>query len=298
MLHHRFYFRFRHPRIFAGCFLLLFIFFCSVPSYALSGMEKKYFDLLGERLVKDGFNREHVKRIYSSPGVYLETKGISLFSVHSEAKLNYDQFLSRFNILKAKTYLSRHREALQNAEKEFGVEKEIITAVILVETRLGTFFGNSFILNTLSTMAVLSDPKSRDFVWERMAKSEKHKRKDFEAWADRKTEWAYKELKAFLEYTQKENLDPLTIKGSYAGAMGIGQFMPSNALKLGRDGNKDGRIDLFNHADAIASIANYLKAHGWKPGIKREAKYQVLLRYNYSKYYANTLLEIAASLKG
>ncbi|MFO7557602.1 MAG: lytic murein transglycosylase [Desulfobacterales bacterium] len=298
MLHRRFHFRFRHPRIFSGCFLFLFIVFCALPSYALSGMEKKHFDLLGERLVKDGFNREHIERIYSSPRVHLETKGIALFSVHSEAKLNYNQFLSKSNIRKAKAYLSSHREALQNAEKEFGVEKEIITAVILVETRLGTFFGNSFILNTLSTMAVLSDPKSRDFVWERMAKSEKHNRKDFEAWADRKTEWAYKELKAFLEYTQKENLDPLTIKGSYAGAMGIGQFMPSNALKLGRDGNKDGRIDLFNHADAIASIANYLKAHGWKPGIKREAKYQVLLRYNYSKYYANTLLEIAASLKG
>jgi membrane-bound lytic murein transglycosylase B len=194
--------------------------------------------------------------------------------------------------------MEQHEEALRNAEKEFGVEKEIITAIILVETRLGTTFGNSSILNTLSTMAILSDPKSRDFVWKRMIKSEEHNKTDFNAWADRKTEWAYQELKAFLEYTRKENMDPLTINGSYAGAMGIGQFMPSNALNLAIDGNKDGRIDLFNHADAIYSIANYLKAHGWKPGIKRDTKYQVLLRYNYSRYYVDTLLTIAEQLKG
>jgi membrane-bound lytic murein transglycosylase B len=298
MLYRRFHFRIRHPLICAFYFLFLLILFYPLSSHAASGMEKKYFDLLGERLVKDGFDPKQIERIYSSPKVCLETKGIALFSVHSEAKLNYNQFLSAFNIRMAKKYLSEHREALQNAEKEFGVEKEIITAVILVETRLGTSFGNSSILNTLSTMAVLSDPKSRDFVWERMSKSEKHNRKDFEAWADRKTEWAYGELKAFLEYTQKENMDPLTIIGSYAGALGIGQFMPSNILKLAKDGNKDGHIDLFNHVDAIASIANYLKAYGWKPGINHETKYQVLLRYNYSKYYADTLLKIAENLKG
>jgi membrane-bound lytic murein transglycosylase B len=275
-----------------------FILFYPMPSRAVFGLEKKYFDLLTERLEKDGFDRKYIEKIYSSHKVRLETRGIALFSVHREAKLNYKQFLSKSNIQNAKKYLNSHREALQNAEKEFGVEKEIITAVILVETRLGTSIGNSSILNTLSTMAILSDPKSRDFVWERMSKSKEHNRKDFDVWADRKTEWAYRELKAFLEYTGKENIDPLAINGSYAGAMGIGQFMPSNILKLARDGNKDGRIDLFNHTDAIASIANYLKAHGWKPGIKHETKFQVLLRYNYSKYYANTLLKIAEHLKG
>jgi membrane-bound lytic murein transglycosylase B len=298
MLHCRFHFRIRRPLICAFHFLFLFILSYPLSSYAATGMEKKHFDLLGERLVKDGFNRKYVERVYSSPGVHLETKGIALFSVHREAKLNYNQFLSKSNIRRAKKYLSTHREALQNAEKEFGVEKEIITAVILVETRLGTFFGNSSILNTLSTMAVLSDPKSRDFVWKKMSKSKKNKREAFDVWADKKKEWAYRELKAFLEYTKKEGLNPITINGSYAGALGIGQFMPSNILKLARDGNKDGHIDLFNHADAIASIANYLRAHGWKPGIKHEKKYKVLLRYNYSKYYANTLLKIAENLKG
>ena len=80
--------------------------------------------------------------------------------------------------------------------------------------------------------------------------------------------------------------------------MGISQFMPSNALTLAQDGNQDGKVDLFNHADAIMSVARYLEHHGWKPGIDREKAYKVILRYNYSRYYANTVLEIAAKLKG
>jgi membrane-bound lytic murein transglycosylase B len=294
----KFYFSIRCPLLCISGFLFLFVFSYTLPSDAASGSEKEHFDLLGERLVKEGFDRKYIEKIYGNPKVQLETKGISLFSVHKESKLNYKQFLSKSNIRKAKKYLNNHLKTLQNAEKEFGVEKEIITAVILVETRLGTYFGKSSILNTLSTMAVLSNPKSRAFVWERVSKSERHSRKAFDIWADKKTEWAYRELKAFLEYTQREKIDPLTINGSYAGALGIGQFMPSSILKLGIDGNRDGRIDLFNHEDAIASIANYLKAHGWKPGIEHNKKYKVLLRYNYSKYYVKTLLEIAENLKG
>lgn len=64
-------------------------------------------------------------------------------------------------------------------------------------------------------------------------------------------------------------MNPADIKGSYAGALGIAQFMPSNALSLAKDGDMDGKIDLFDHPDAIHSIANYLKQHGWKLGLTR-----------------------------
>ena len=86
------------------------------------------------------------------------------------------------------------------------------------------------------------------------------------------------------------------VTGSYAGAMGISQFMPSNALKLARDGNGDGRTDLFDHADAISSVASYLKHYGWRPDQSEKQAYKVLLRYNYSRYYANTILKVAGLL--
>jgi membrane-bound lytic murein transglycosylase B len=90
----------------------------------------------------------------------------------------------------------------------------------------------------------------------------------------------------------------VTVRGSYAGALGLAQFMPSNILAYGKDGNGDGRIDLFDHADAIFSIASYLKHYGWKPGIDDKKAYSVVYRYNHSKYYVNTILKIRNLLEG
>ncbi len=277
------------------------LFFLSSPFLlfpAQASSKIQYFDSLQEMLIKDGFNKEKINKLYSHPKVMFKTKRVSSYSRHSESKLNYNQFLSRKNINKAKKYIKTHKTDFLNAEKSFKVEKEIITAIILVETRFGTYLGGSAIFNTLSTMAALADSGIREILWKDIEKSTKGDRKKFDAWSDRKSKWAYRELKAFLTFTHKYNTDPIAITGSYAGAMGICQFMPSNALTLARDGNKDGRIDLFNHSDAIASIANFLKTHGWKQDAGKKEKYKVLLKYNYSKYYVNTLLEIAERLKG
>jgi len=95
-----------------------------------------------------------------------------------------------------------------------------------------------------------------------------------------------------------EGFDPVKINGSFAGAMGIAQFMPSNIEPLARDGNNDGKIDLFDDADAIASIAYYLKKHGWRPGIDRQQAEKVIYHYNHSKRYVEAVLKISDLLKG
>lgn len=74
--------------------------------------------------------------------------------------------------------------------------------------------------------------------------------------------------------------------------------MPSSVFAYARDGNRDGRIDLFDHPDAIASIANYLKAAGWQPGIDRQKASKVIFQYNRSTYYVATILKVADLLKG
>jgi membrane-bound lytic murein transglycosylase B len=194
--------------------------------------------------------------------------------------------------------MQKHQEALTTAEKEQGIAPEIITAILLVETRLGTYIGKRSVLNTLSTMAALEDRQIRSELWQSLPESRRYTESKFEKKADQKAAWAYHELKAFLKYAVSEKIDATAVPGSYAGAMGISQFMPSNVLRLGRDGDADGRINLFTHADAIASIANYLKHYGWHPGLSRKNAYTVLLKYNYSKYYVNTLLNIYDRLKG
>jgi len=255
------------------------------------------FKSLEARLIKDGYDRNRINGIYSRPQVFFEIKGVSLFFKHDETRLNYGQFLSKKSIRNAKKYMKKHHGKLEKSENIYGVDKEIIAAIILVETRLGNTLGERSIMNTLSTMAALSDHRFRDRFYAKIPHSRKFKRKKFEKKAIEKSKWAYAELKAFLTYTRREGLDPVLIKGSYAGALGIAQFMPSNILKYAKDGDKNGHVDLFNHADAIASIASYLKHYGWHMSVDRKKAHGIIRFYNRSTPYANTVLKIANRLK-
>lgn len=268
-----------------------------VQSFETEG-NSNYFDSLQEKLVNDGFDEYEIKSLYIRPEVFFETKGVSLFFMHSEGRLDYDQYTVKQQIKKARRYMKKYNKELSQTEKIYGVDKEVITAIILIETQCGTLLGNRYVLNTLSTLAALFDLQVRGMLWQEISDIPELTRYKFEKKADKKSKWAYGELKAFLDHTIIEGVDPVEIKGSYAGAMGISQFMPSNISKLAKDGNNDGRIDLFNHADAIASIAFYLKRHGWKPGISKIKAQKVVYHYNHSEKYVAAVLKITKLLKG
>jgi membrane-bound lytic murein transglycosylase B len=254
--------------------------------------QNDHYSILKERLIRDGFNRYWIEKVYAGEGVQFEAQSISAYFTHNEATLNYDQFTSRKNIDKARKYLKEHASDLERAQREFGVDPKAITAIILVETKLGTYLGKQSILNILSTMSALTEEAPREEIWSTLPPKRRFARDKFEQKADSKSVWAYKELKAFLQFAYKQELDPTTVMGSYAGAMGISQFMPSNILLFGQDGNYDGHVDLFVHADAIMSVASYLKNYGWRPGINREQAAKVVYHYNHSNYYVDTVLKI------
>ena len=257
------------------------------------------FASLEKRLIADGFDSARIQTIFASPDVSFEEGGVSAYFMHNEAKLNYKQFTQIWNIASAKKYMQEHQEALAFAESTYGVDKEVVTAIILVETKLGTYTGKKSVINTLATLSAMTDEKPRQTIWDNLPDDDRRmSREAFEKKADQKSTWAYRELKAFIKYTEREGMDPTVIKGSYAGAMGISQFMPSNIAPYGKDGNADGQVDLFVHADAISSVASYLNHYGWEPGISREAAFKVVYHYNHSKYYVDTILEIADKLKG
>ncbi len=260
--------------------------------------DNHYLVAVQKQLIKDGFDSEKINRLYSRPQVFFEPKGIRYFFTYSEAKVDYDQFANDWSITKAKDFMTTYQEDLSRVEAAYGVESRVITAILLVETGLGTSVGNWSTLNTLSTMAALTDPDARNSLWKTIPSDKRIPRKQYEKKANQKSKWAYKELKAFLTYAYKEGLDPAVIPGSIAGAIGYAQFMPTSILAYGKDGNNDGTIDLTTHADAMASIANYLKRHGWRPGISRKKAEKVIYHYNHSDYYVNIILKIADLLKG
>lgn len=272
-------------------------FFFSTQNATASRKSDRYFESLQKRLIKDGFDKKIIIALYKKPQVHFEIKGVSRFLVHREAELNYDQFSSKESIQKALQYMAHHKKDLERAEKNYGVDPEVITAILLVETRFGSLVGGPLVLNTLSTTAALADAHVREMFWDKVSKSTRLNRKQFVRWVKRKSAWAYKELKAFLVYTTEEHMDPVNIPGSYSGAMGIAQFMPSNILVFAKDGDNNGIVNLFDHADAISSIGNYLQHYGWHPGIDREKAYHVIYHYNHSPQYVNTILKVSAILK-
>ena len=255
------------------------------------------FGTLQQRLIGDGFDRSLIKAIYARPEVTLDEQGLTAYFLHREATLDYDQFLAESSVDHAIGYLKKHGAALLHAQELYGVEGEVVTAILLVESRLGTYVSKRLVLNTLSSLAALDETAKRDMLWRTYIKESAPASKDrFEGWALRKSAWAYRELRAYLKYVQAQKVDPVSVYGSYAGALGFAQFIPSSILKFGRDGNKDGQINLYEHVDAIESVANYLKQHGWRPGLNRDEAFRVLLSYNHSSYYADTILKVAERL--
>ncbi|GLR27450.1 soluble lytic transglycosylase B [Limnobacter litoralis] len=181
---------------------------------------------------------------------------------------NWDVYRSRFvepyRIKKGFEFWQKNADVLKMAEEKYGVPQSVIVAIIGIETIYGRHTGNYRVIDALSTLAFAYPEGQRD-------------RSDF-----------FKaELAKFLVLCKQSNLDATEVKGSYAGAIGLGQFMPSSWLNYAVDGNGDSKIDLFHtQSDAIFSVANFLKVHGWQPGaatlvpvtIRPHADLQTLLK--------------------
>ena len=155
------------------------------------------------------------------------------------------RFIEPIRINAGLRFWRQNRDALERAEAEYGVPVEVILGIIGVETIYGRDMGSFRVMDTLATLAF-------DF-----PKTEKRDRSAF--FKD--------ELAAFLLLQLKNNADPFEVRGSYAGAIGMGQFMPSSIRSFAIDFDGDGTIDLSHSAtDVIGSVANYFKSYGWKRG--------------------------------
>lgn len=161
-------------------------------------------------------------------------------------------FISDRRIREGREFLARHREALARVEAETGVPAEVIVAIIGVETSYGGNTGSYKVLDALYTLGFFYPVSGDPAQVEREAARGRFFRD---------------ELAQVMRLAKEEDLDLASLKGSYAGAMGYGQFMPSSYRAYARDGDGDGRRDLFGSLDDVfASIANYFVAHGWQAG--------------------------------
>jgi membrane-bound lytic murein transglycosylase B len=192
-------------------------------------------------------------------------------------------------------FLDTYTAAFARAEVEYGVPRQIVAAIIGMESSYGTNRGKYRVLDSLGTLS-FNYPRRAAFF--------------------------QKELTAFLVLAKAGHVDPLTIQGSYAGAIGYPQFMPTNISKLATDFDDDGHIDLYNSpVDAIGSVAKYLRLNGWKAGqpvaayletsagsnlqmegrdgpeyMRVEHNFKVIKRYNQSDMYALAVFTLSQIL--
>lgn len=205
---------------------------------------EKFIDMM---VSKHGYNRQQLHDIFSQTKrldyvLRLMDKQAPTGPVvpgPNGAWLRYRaKFITPDNVQNGVAFWNQYQDALQRAWQVYGVPPEIIVGIIGVETRWGRVMGKTRIIDALSTLA---------FNYPRRAK------------------YFAGELETFLVMAQNEGNDPLDLRGSFAGAMGYGQFMPSSFKEYAVDFNGDGHINLWDPVDAIGSVANYFKSHGWKP---------------------------------
>lgn len=233
-----------------------------------------------------------------------EPKVLALMSKQYEALPWYryrDTVVTQKRAKEGAEFWKKHGTLLKKAEKQFGVPSEIIVAILGIETSYGQITGNYPVLQTLATLA-FDYPRRAPF---------------FRA-----------ELEHFLLLVDEGSLHPIATRGSYAGAMGIPQFMPSSYRRYAVDFSGTGKRDLIHDtADVIGSVANYLKANGWKKNEKIVIKaninplqsgklivleknanhekeqwvgldnFNVILRYNRSNHYAMAVYQLSQQIR-
>jgi membrane-bound lytic murein transglycosylase B len=175
----------------------------------------------------------------------------------------------------------------------------VIVALLLVETHLGEYTGRTPTLAILSTYALMDQKNYRDRVWALvdLADRERIGRQAFDDKLVRRSQWGYQELCALLRWTNADAAQLKEIHGSLMGAMGLPQFIPTTLERHGVDGDYDGIIDLFQTADAIMSIANYLQSLGWSKSSTMAEKEKAIYQYNHSRPYVDCILAIASQLQ-
>jgi membrane-bound lytic murein transglycosylase B len=266
---------------------------------------------LVERLAADGLDQATLDRLFSGRTVEFEPsimarKVDAMVRKEFEPKPKpshktleqsaYRHFLAPVVIDGAVRYIRENKPAFDKAAREYGPPPELIAAFLVVETKLGSYLGDRDALSVLASLArcqtlsqiepfmktLHGDPARVAFA----ATSAKDR-----------AEWAYRELLALLRYAVKNKQEPKSIPGSIYGAIGICQFMPSNALRFGIDGDGDGKVDLFTPADAIVSVASYLRGYGFKQNMTEAEAKTVVYAYNHSDLYVLAVLTVADRIK-
>ena len=257
--------------------------------------------MVAARLVEGGIDPAQAYALLAAPGITERADIILNNMFHSSPKEGRTRSgvmdLAPGQIKRAQEFMNENDDLLANVERRFGVSPRIVTAILLIESRLGTYPMPYNVVTVYANLAFMDDSDYLRVIQERHADSYPQLYNEAAvARAKRKAKWAIDELVFLIRLANHLGMDPLAINGSFAGAMGPAQFIPSSFCIFGIDGDGDGLASPFNMADATMSMGNYLKKYGWREDAPRTQKRRALFYYNRSEVYVNTVLMVYDAL--
>jgi membrane-bound lytic murein transglycosylase B len=270
----------------------------AVAQFDFDRSTTEIFSPVFDRMILRGATAAFVERLRTSQELELDVGAIRTNIVNFRMKADYSHNFNSQSVARTRAFLSKHRRILSVCGRRFGVDAEVIAAILWVETKFGKTLGKKHVASVYLSLALAQDPY---FV----ASNKKALRELFEGDPDdlvaldqrieqrskSKSEWALEQLLA-LEKSQKV-LKPRVerLRGSWAGAFGLGQFIPSSYLKHAVDASGDGKVDPLDLRDGACSIGNFLKNHGWDQS--EQSQREAVFHYNRSQDYVTAVLTLA-----
>jgi membrane-bound lytic murein transglycosylase B len=249
-----------------------------------------------------GVDTGFVRELIASPQTRFDTTLVSINVTNFASKPDYSHNYNAYSLQQVRQFLQAHTTMLAEAEQQYGVPAEAIAAILWVETKYGRYTGKHHIPSVYLSVALSAEPEFIERNVERVVTgagadtlSRDSVRAMVERKADKKVRWAISQLQA-LEYIARHGtLDVHRLRGSWAGAFGLSQFLPSSYREWAVDGDRDGDVDLYSTHDAIFSVGNYLNKNGW--GASDAEQRKAVFHYNNSTAYVDAVLHLAALAK-
>lgn len=255
-----------------------------------------------KKLEERGVARDFLDMLMREPKVKFDESFVKINVTGYLKKADYSHNFNEYSIQQNKAFLAANDSLLRACESQTGVPKEVIASVMWVETKHGKYLGKYNVASAYLSLALAVEPENIQKNKEALrsdhsSKTEKELKEldaKIEARAKKKSSWALDQIVA-LEKMQKMSPVPVgELYGSWAGAFGLSQFLPSSYLSWAKDGNGDGKVNLYEVPDATFSIANYLKVNGW--GDSEKAQRKAVFHYNNSNDYVDAVLTLAGKI--
>lgn len=249
-----------------------------------------------------GIDAAFIEKIINSGKGKFVSRVVRINTTNYAKPPDYSSHYNKMSVREVRRFIKANKKILKTAQKKTTVRKEIIASILWIESRCGQITGNYNVVSVFLSLLLASDTmyvrQSLAGVIEGQALDSfqlDSVRSLILRRAKQKVAWAVEELRALSNIDKRRVIDVISLHGSWAGAFGYAQFLPSSYQRWAVDGDADGDIDLYSIPDAVFSIGNYLKSNGW--GKVRSKQRRAVHHYNNSDAYVKAVFTLARRVR-